>query len=597
VQIVSNLYHNFPNQRTLLVTHSNSALNDLFEKIMQRDIKERHLLRLGSGEKHLDTDKDFSKYGRVNQALARRLEMLQQVTRLATSLGVPGDFGFTCETAEYFHLYHVVSRWEAYEAALVKVRHGGGGVMCPLQSASSVYDMAPCRCSWSVLFWFFGVFFCLLFFLWGCCWKIQADKSDANVVADTFPFSAFFEDVPGGLQRLFKRADFDADYAAAKACYDHITEVFAELGSYRAFELLRTHRRRIDYLLTKEARIIAMTCTHAALTRRRLVDLRFKYDNIVMEEAAQVLEVETFIPLLLQNFDPEEGCRLKRVVLIGDHHQLPPVVKNMAFQKYGNLDQSLFARFVRLGTPTVELDLQGRARAELANLYNWRYKALGNLPEIESSQQYAVANPGCVHTFQFVDVPDFEGRGESTPQPHFYQNLGEAECVAHRRCVSSSLCVVVVVVVVVVAMWMWMWIWMCGLRCAVPVPHTVMVWPSCLNLNRWCVTHASNDGCCAVPCCAVPCCAVATDTSSPCTSTCAFSGTLPARSASSRRTMAKSTSFVTSSNAAARRSPFSASLLRCPPWTGTRVSKMTSSCSHSCAQRRWATCATFVDLS
>ena len=59
-----------------------------------------------------------------------------------------------------------------------------------------------------------------------------------------------------------------------------------------------------------------------------------------MEEAAQILEVETFIPMTLQNIDSSiEGCRLKRVVLIGDHNQLPPVVKNMAFQKYAKLDQ------------------------------------------------------------------------------------------------------------------------------------------------------------------------------------------------------------------------------------------------------------------
>ena len=55
----------------------------------------------------------------------------------------------------------------------------------------------------------------------------------------------------------------------------------------------------------------------------------------------------------------EEGiARLKRVILIGDHHQLPPVVKNMAFQKYSHLDQSLFTRFVRLGTPYVQLNAQ-----------------------------------------------------------------------------------------------------------------------------------------------------------------------------------------------------------------------------------------------
>jgi intron-binding protein aquarius len=49
-----------------------------------------------------------------------------------------------------------------------------------------------------------------------------------------------------------------------------------------------------------QARIVAMTCTHAALTRRKLVSLGFKFDALVMEEAAQVLEVETFIPMLLQ---------------------------------------------------------------------------------------------------------------------------------------------------------------------------------------------------------------------------------------------------------------------------------------------------------
>lgn len=53
-------------------------------------------------------------------------------------------------------------------------------------------------------------------------------------------------------------------------------------------------------ILFAKARIIAMTCTHAALIRRKLVELGFKYDNMVMEESAQILEVETFIPMMLQ---------------------------------------------------------------------------------------------------------------------------------------------------------------------------------------------------------------------------------------------------------------------------------------------------------
>ena len=61
VQIISNIYHNCPEQRTLIVTHSNQALNQLFEKIMALDMEERHLLRLGHGEEALETEKDFSR--------------------------------------------------------------------------------------------------------------------------------------------------------------------------------------------------------------------------------------------------------------------------------------------------------------------------------------------------------------------------------------------------------------------------------------------------------------------------------------------------------------------------------------------------------
>ena len=113
----------------------------------------------------------------------------------------------------------------------------------------------------------------------------------------------------------------------AESCWRHIKHIFQQLEEFRAFELLRSGRERTEYLLVsfsylsrleiyaflltffsvsnvnvqvKEAKIIAMTCTHAALRRKELVELGFRYDNILMEEAAQILEVETFIPLLLQ---------------------------------------------------------------------------------------------------------------------------------------------------------------------------------------------------------------------------------------------------------------------------------------------------------
>ena len=82
---------------------------------MHLDIDERHLLRLGHGEEMLETEKDFSRYGRVNYVLQQRLALLKEVNRLQKSLGVQGDVSYTCETAGHFYLYQVLSRWEKFQ--------------------------------------------------------------------------------------------------------------------------------------------------------------------------------------------------------------------------------------------------------------------------------------------------------------------------------------------------------------------------------------------------------------------------------------------------------------------------------------------------
>lgn len=112
VQIVSNIYHNWPGQRTLLVTHSNQALNQLFEKIMALDIDERHLLRLGHGTEALETEKDFSRYGRVNYVLKERDNLLKtEVRRLKESMNEAGDVESTIEEAGLFYRY-TVRNWK-----------------------------------------------------------------------------------------------------------------------------------------------------------------------------------------------------------------------------------------------------------------------------------------------------------------------------------------------------------------------------------------------------------------------------------------------------------------------------------------------------
>jgi intron-binding protein aquarius len=369
-QIINNIYHNYPDQRTLLIAHSNQALNQLFQKIVALDIDERHLLRLGHGEEELDTEANFSKHGRVESFLDNRDGYLREVDRLAANFGAPGAHGSSAETAGYFNSVYVESAWTRF------------------QELSSL------------------------------------PETTVETIVESFPFHHYFSNAP---QPLFPAgADKETVLDVAKGCYHHVSKIFTELADVRPFEILRRDRDKANYLLTNEARIIAMTSTHAAMRRREIASLGFHYDNVIMEEAAQITEIENFIPLALQN--PQHGqMPLQRVVLCGDHFQNSPVIQNLAFRQYANLEQSLFSRLVRLGVPTINLDQQGRARPSIASLYSWRYKNLGNLPIVSTSPEFQTANAGFKYDYQFIEVPDYKGRGESEPTPHFIQNLGEAE--------------------------------------------------------------------------------------------------------------------------------------------------------------------------
>lgn len=369
-QIINNIYHNFPNQRTLLIAHSNQALNQLFQKIINLDIDERHLLRLGHGEEDLDTEVNYSKHGRVESFLDNRASYLFEVDRLAANFAAPGAHGNSCETAGYFNVVYVVPAWARFWEQTSK-----------------------------------------------------PETSAADVVA-LFPFHHYFSNAP---QPLFPSdANKEKIVDIARGCQRHIERIFTELEDIRPFEILRTSKDKTNYLMVKEARIIAMTSTHAAMRRQEISDLGFHYDNVVMEEAAQITEIENFVPMALQK--PKAGkSPLQRVVLCGDHLQNSPIIQNLAFRQFANLEQSLFLRLVRLGVPTINLDRQGRARPSIAELYKWRYQRLDNLPHVSTEPEYLRANAGFRYDYQFIDVGDYKGVGESQPSPHFFQNLGEAE--------------------------------------------------------------------------------------------------------------------------------------------------------------------------
>ncbi|KAK5108344.1 hypothetical protein LTR62_008373 [Meristemomyces frigidus] len=371
-QIISNIYHNHPQQRILLVAHSNQALNQLFQKIVALDIDERHLLRLGHGEEELTTDANFSKAGRVDSFLERGSRYLYEVQRLAASIAAPGAHGNSCETAEYFDQVYVRPQWKKF---------------------------------------------------WDEMKTGQAEPVQA------FPFQAFFADAP---QPLFPgNASRGQQIEIAQGCERHIRKIFDQLAHIRPFEILRHQKDKSNYLLVKEARIVAMTSTHAAMRRQEIVNQGFKYDNIIMEESAQITEAESFIPLAMQDLarlsTSNIPAGLQRIILVGDHLQNAPVIQHAAFRSYAHLDQSLFQRLIRLGVPHITLTAQGRSRPTLAELYKWRYPALTNLPFTSTAPEFVRANAGFRYEYQFLDVGDYKGKGETEPSKHFVQNLGEAE--------------------------------------------------------------------------------------------------------------------------------------------------------------------------
>ena len=96
-----------------------------------------------------------------------------------------------------------------------------------------------------------------------------SNASDPNLIRSRFPFTEYFSGMP---QPLF-HGQLTTDISTGRGCMRYIRNIFTELEECRAFELLKDIGSRSNYLLTKQAKVIAMTCTHAAMKRRDFMRL------------------------------------------------------------------------------------------------------------------------------------------------------------------------------------------------------------------------------------------------------------------------------------------------------------------------------------
>lgn len=136
---------------------------------------------------------------------------------------------------------------------------------------------------------------------------------------------------------------------------------------FRATEL----EVKIDMELFGEARVIA--CTLVGSANRTLMNRKFT--TLFIDEAAQALEAACWIAI----------GKADRVILAGDHHQLPPTIKCIEAAR-GGLDQTLMEKVATAKSETVSLlTVQYRMHDDIMRFSSrWFYhNQLESAPEVK----------------------------------------------------------------------------------------------------------------------------------------------------------------------------------------------------------------------
>lgn len=146
-------------------------------------------------------------------------------------------------------------------------------------------------------------------------------------------------------RRFESHPDYDQLWAIRKAIRQlHANRKRGDRSFHQKLERLKEREIELDLRIRAqvfgEARVIACTLVGSA---NRLLD-GMKFGTLFIDEAAQALEAACWIPIR----------RASRVILAGDHCQLPPTIKSIAAMK-GGLDKTLMQRIVESKPEAVTL--------------------------------------------------------------------------------------------------------------------------------------------------------------------------------------------------------------------------------------------------
>lgn len=178
--------------------------------------------------------------------------------------------------------------------------------------------------------------------------------------------------------------------------------------------------------ILNKARVI--TCTLVGSSNQAIRDKQ--YSTIFIDEAAQALEPACWIPIL----------RAERVVLAGDHFQLPPTVKSYEAGK-GGLTTTLFEKAIQRQEADVMLEVQYRMNEKIMQFSNSQfYKGKLSADSSVKNHTLNLKNQEEAFPVEFIDTAGAGYNEQTDPKTLSTFNQEEANLLLnHLKILCSNL--------------------------------------------------------------------------------------------------------------------------------------------------------------
>ena len=174
-------------------------------------------------------------------------------------------------------------------------------------------------------------------------------------------------------------------------------------------------RKRIQQEILDSAHVLCATLSGSG--HEIFQGLNVEFDTVIIDEAAQSIELSALIPL-------KYGC--SKCILVGDPKQLPPTVLSREAARF-QYEQSLFARMEKNHKKDIHLlDTQYRMHPEISvfpsrMFYDSRLKDGGNMAKLRARPWH---HSNILGPYRFFDV---QGMSQSQTKGHSLVNYAEID--------------------------------------------------------------------------------------------------------------------------------------------------------------------------